>query len=68
MADTYQKDSKAASFKKHKEVAARSAEISVFLVDAEPGGRRGPRGPRGPRDSWWLCRAPAAGVAVPTGE
>lgn len=37
MADKYQKDSKAASFKKHKEIPAGSAELSMFLVVAEPG-------------------------------
>ena len=38
MADKYQKDSKAASLKKHKEILARSAKISMFSVVAEPGG------------------------------
>lgn len=35
MADKYQKDSKAASFKKHKEILAWNAKISMFFIVAE---------------------------------
>lgn len=35
MADKYQKDSKAASFKKHKQILAWNAKISMFFIVAE---------------------------------
>lgn len=35
MADKYQKDSKAASFKKHKEILAWNANISMLFIVAE---------------------------------
>lgn len=35
MADKYQKNLKAASFKKHKEILVRNAKISIFFIVAE---------------------------------